>query len=484
MDGLTVALPFPVTVLAGSNGCGKSTVLFAAACAYAAPSGKSNYYPSSLFPCFRPTDHALPSDTLGVVEIDYDYSESGVASRMRWGKHSNWSRSFFGQKAGSQPRRDVYLRTLANLTNPAEVRSVLQIGRDDDLRTTSIDPAVVAFALRILPGEYETLNLVMGKGRDLLFAARRDEGGARYSEFHMSSGERAVLRLANAIASLRNALVLIDEVDSGLHPFTQQHLMLELQWLAIRNDLQIIVATHSPVVLDCVPLEGRVFLDRRDGNVRVLPPHRDVMQRALYGRSRDQISILCEDEVAEAILRGVFDELIPELQLAPTSVDIGRDTGASEFASHARALAKFQDLDRFVFVLDGDERARAADVQGAARAATGDATVLHLPGGRPEEWIWSMLQASTTDYEKRFGLEPGALQRNLVQFERVFAGIGGRPAEIAKQRLRALCDSLSRSTTEVCRIVGRAEASGMDVEMRSLVEDLRRSVESWRRRQS
>ena len=38
--------------------------------------------------------------------------------------------------------------------------------------------------------------------------------------------------------------------------------MLQLQQLALRNDLQIIVTSHSPVILDAVPANGRIFLDQ------------------------------------------------------------------------------------------------------------------------------------------------------------------------------------------------------------------------------
>ena len=34
----------------------------------------------------------------------------------------------------------------------------------------------------------------------------------------MSSGERTILRISKDISRLRNALVLIDEVETGLHP--------------------------------------------------------------------------------------------------------------------------------------------------------------------------------------------------------------------------------------------------------------------------
>ena len=132
----------------------------------------------------------------------------------------------------------------------------------------------------MLPFRYsEVVNLSSGS-KNLLFAAQ--EAGAVYSELHMAAGERAMLRLSREIAQLEGALVLIDEVEAGLHPWVQQLLMLQLQQLALRNDLQVIVTTHSPVVLDTVPAHGRVFLERDDaGRVVVRPPYRDVVQNAL-----------------------------------------------------------------------------------------------------------------------------------------------------------------------------------------------------------
>ena len=84
-------------------------------------------------------------------------------------------------------------------------------------------------------------------------------------------GERAIVRMSKDISGLENALVLIDEVDTGLHPYTQKQTMLELQRSALRQKLQIIVASHSPVVLDSVPPEARIFLDR-DPETGTCPP--------------------------------------------------------------------------------------------------------------------------------------------------------------------------------------------------------------------
>ena len=55
ISDLRAAFDYPVTVIAGSNASGKSTVLFAAACAYRVPgAGVKDYVPSTLFPDYRP----------------------------------------------------------------------------------------------------------------------------------------------------------------------------------------------------------------------------------------------------------------------------------------------------------------------------------------------------------------------------------------------------------------------------------------------
>ena len=55
IDDLRVVFDYPVSVIAGGNATGKSTVLFAAACAYKVPgAGVKDFVPSTLFPYYRP----------------------------------------------------------------------------------------------------------------------------------------------------------------------------------------------------------------------------------------------------------------------------------------------------------------------------------------------------------------------------------------------------------------------------------------------
>ena len=422
---LRIPFVYPVSVLAGPNGCGKSTVLYACACAYQVPGGRPrDFTPGSLFPDFTSRQQAVASDAPQQTLIGFQYLHRGDNLVMAWRRRRSWKRSFMRRNGASQPERPVYLRTLANLTSPSEVRSLLQFGRKP-VETRTLDPDLLVFAHRILPWRYRNLTLVSDGASDLLFAEMEGIGETRYSEFHMSSGERSILRISKDISALENALVLIDEIDTGLHPYTQQQAMLELQRSALRQGLQIVVASHSPVVLDSVPPEARIFLDRDDetGQVRRAPAYRDIFQKALYGTSQDQLSILCEDEVAEGVIRGVFDMLNVDLGLLHGDVVIGRNTGRDEFSGHVRTLAKFNKLSDFILVLDGDSRALEEKLQAVAEQQGRAVQLLFLPGdGPPEQWLWERVRKRPDEYAARLGMTAADMQKTMNDLERLFAG--------------------------------------------------------------
>ncbi len=478
IDNLRTVFDYPVSVIAGGNASGKSTVLFAAACAYRVPgAGVRDFVPSTLFPDYRPR-LGVREDHKDEVRIDFDYATPEGRRSMRWRRSKGWNRSFLGRKNASQPERPVYLRTLSNLSNPSEVRGVLSMSRSAHAPEETVLPASqIEFAHRMLPFRYsEVVNLSSGS-KTLLFAAR--EGGAVYSELHMSAGERAILRLSQEIAQLKGALVLIDEVEAGLHPWVQQLLMLQLQQLALRNDLQVIVTSHSPVVLDSVPANGRVFLERDDaGQVSVRPPYRDIVQNALYGRSGDALNLLCEDEVAEGILQGVFDVLLPRQGIRTEAVRIGRDTGAEEFPAHAAAFRKFGQIDNFVFVLDGDKRGSAAETR--LRTQAGDVSVFFLPGDAPEIWVWRALRNFTPEEAAELGLQPDNLAARMNQLDSIYDSASDSPAQIAKTKLHGLAEVRGRRAPDVARLVGRLETRKSESDIQPLTEELENALLRWR----
>ena len=476
IDDVRIKFDYPVSVIGGGNASGKSTVLFAAACAYRVPgAGVKDFVPSTLFPDYRPKVGAREDPKQEIV-IEFDYSTPDGRRSMRWRRTKGWNRSFLGRKNATQPERPVYLRTLSNLSNPSEVRGVLSMSRLSSApRETPLTASQIAFAQQMLPFRYaEVVNLSSTSGtKNLLFAAQ--ERGAEYSELHMAAGERAILRLSRDIAQLEGALVLIDEVEAGLHPWVQQLLMLQLQQLALRNDLQVVVTTHSPVVLDSVPAHGRIFLERDGtGRVAVRPAYRDVVQNALYGRSGDALN------PAEGILQGVFDVLLPLERIQRESVRVGRDTGANEFPMHATAFRKFGQIQNFVFVLDGDKRDSDLEQTIRARAGT-DVPVLFLPGNEAaESWIWNALRRDPAGSSTELRIDPADLSERMNRLDAVYDTAADRPGVIAKTKLHDLAEPLGWSAPDVGRVVARLEAGRRESDIQPLIDGLKGALLQWR----
>lgn len=478
ISSLTVHFTYPVTVIAGTNGCGKSTVLFACACAY---KHDSDYTPALIFPDLKTSKTGLSDPTSKTPSLKYTFREGDNALNMSWrrGTSSKWNKSFSGQKGAKQPERLVYLRTLSNLTNPSEVRSVLHLSRKD-LTENKLDITSVDFAHGILPFEYNQLyQLGLANKKELLFVKRKD-ADASYSEFHMSAGERAILHLSKDLSRMKNALILIDEIEVGLHPQTQQQMMLKLQQLALRQNLQIIVTSHSPVILESVPHEGRIFLERGSDNVTVKPAHRDIFQRALYGQSSNKLSILCEDSIAESIILGILDTLYIKLDLTPDSIVVGRDTGKNQFPQHIETLGKFHLLDDFLFVLDGD----ASDVKPAIKQTltknSSQTEPLFLPGECPETWLYETLEKCSQEYLE--ALADPDLQQRLKRYRQTYEDFNSKPTEVAKSRFEALANDINQLQEEIARKIAKHELLKERGEIKLFADQLEAAIGNWRSR--
>ena len=488
IGNLRVPFEYPVSVLAGPNGCGKSTVLFACAAAYE-PKDRSlrAFTPAALFPSFTDTRDGVLSDMGGETSLEFYYLAGGTRYAMEWKRRkARWGKNFMGRKGVRQPERALYLRTLANLTNPSEVRGILQLSRRQ-FDAEEITAERLVFAHRILSQRYRDVALIRTKNRDLLFAGIEGHRAVQYSEFHMSAGERSILRISMDISNLKGALILIDEVEAGLHPYTQQQIMLELQRIALRNDLQIIVTSHSPVVLDSVPPEARLFLERdaRTLDVARLPAYRDIFQKALYGQSADRLSILCEDEVAEGVILGALDVLNHKIGTRHDDFRIGRDTGSDEFKAHIHTLGKINALDDFVFVLDGDARAHAPALQSIATRYGHSIEPIFLPGtSAPESWLWDTIKKNSESYASEFGTPANALNQRLSSIEQTYSGDPNvRLRDIPKAKLAILADELNRSSPEIARIVGKLEVEKNGKTISEFRIGLEEQIDSWRQRE-
>ncbi|MEY4194479.1 MAG: hypothetical protein RLZZ226_847 [Pseudomonadota bacterium] len=82
------------------------------------------------------------------------------------------------------------------------------------------------------------------------FGGRTDERDASL----LSDGTLRVLAIAAAMLSApEGSLVVIEEIDNGVHPGRAHHLLQQIQSIASRRKLRVLLSTHNPAMLDALP---------------------------------------------------------------------------------------------------------------------------------------------------------------------------------------------------------------------------------------
>ena len=138
----------------------------------------------------------------------------------------------------------------------------------------SLREQYVSWLREMLPSEVENIAILPGAAGDLLFAIK--EGGRTFAAPLLSDG---TLRFAALTAAMFQpdapAMLLIEEIENGIHP-TRLRLMVELlKSKALQGKQQLFVTTHSPYVLAWLKPEDydHTFLCVRaeDGSSQIRP---------------------------------------------------------------------------------------------------------------------------------------------------------------------------------------------------------------------
>lgn len=75
-----------------------------------------------------------------------------------------------------------------------------------------------------------------------------------YDASLLSDGTLRVLSVAAAmLAAPEGSLVVIEEIDNGVHPSRARHLLTNIRDIAERRGLRVLLSTHNPAMLDALP---------------------------------------------------------------------------------------------------------------------------------------------------------------------------------------------------------------------------------------
>ena len=359
-----IKFDFPVTALIGPNGGGKTTVLGAAACAYISEK------PSRFFSKSGSLDNSMQNWKILYELIDRDINAKESIQRTAKFKSYKWY-------------RDNMSRTVSifgvSRTVPATERNEMRkcastVFKYDSSQVEKFNDLVVSAASKVLGKNLSGYSQIKidDNGRVTLLQGLTDNN-ISFSEFHFGAGESSVIRMIMKIESLdENSLVLIEEIENGLHPIATQRMVEYLIDFSKRKKSQVIFTTHSNDAL--LPLPPKAIwaainktLFQGKLNVKSL--------RTITGQIEASLAIFVEDEFAKMWIETIVSD---DSSIIENSLEIHAMAGDGT----AVAINKYHNDDpsvkfKSICIIDGDSKQQDSEAD----------KVFRLPGESPEKYI-------------------------------------------------------------------------------------------------
>ena len=177
-----------------------------------------------------------------------------------------------------------------------------------------------------------------------------------YSEAFAGSGELAVVRAVIEILGYPQfSLVLLDEPETSLHPGAQERLMGFLMEMVKTRHFQIVISSHSPTLVNLLPpCAVKILEETPDGKTQIVAVnHTEAAFNVLGHQSKNKITVVVEDALLTALVQMAAKRLPAGDQAALTFHTPA--TGADNILTYD--IPGWLSENRNVFViLDGDQK--------------------------------------------------------------------------------------------------------------------------------
>lgn len=377
----TVSFDFPVTAIIGPNGGGKTSVLGAAACAYIAVK------PSRFFAKSGRFDSSMQNWKINYELIDKElnsretFNRSSKFTNYKWTReHISRSVAVFGVSRTVPANERAEFRKCASGNFDATADKISNLEQD-----------VITASEKILGKDLNgyTKISISNDGKVSLLTGQTEEGIC-FSEFHFGAGESSIIKMVLEIESLpNNSLILIEEIENGLHPIATIRMVEYLVDVAIRKKTQAIFTTHSNDAI--LPLPARAIWSAT--NNKVFQGKLDVRSlRAITGQIDTSLAVFVEDDFAKLWIETV---LSTDPSIHHDEIEIHKMEGDG----NAVLVNKYHNINpinscKSICIIDGDSE----------QEESSEDKVYRLPGEYPETYIFDkVLEQIESDTDSIIG---------------------------------------------------------------------------------
>lgn len=413
-----IRFDFPVTALIGPNGAGKTTILGAAGLIY------DSVPPRRFFAKSGSYDNSMRGWRIEYELIDKDRKGGPSLSRTASYLKAKWNRdavkravviSGISRTLPATERKDTYKFI------GGDFRGVLE----ENFSNEVVD--AVEHILGKAAANYLKVNADRA-GKNSILAVRNPDADENYSEFHFGAGEASIIRIVSSMEAAPNdSLLLVEEIENGLHPVATRRLVEYLIDVARRKSSQVIFTTHSNDALAPLPTEavwstyqGRLTQGKLD--VAAL--------RTLTGQVEAHTAVFTEDQFAALLAEVSLRAYCHSNNLEYAGIEIHSLGGASPARDHTR-FHNSNPVRKFpaIALLDGDKRTedgysphpvKGGDLESDETLPVDRDDITYGPGnGHPEAAVFEDVRAGLDTVGNMLGKLTLALQLDTPMQTRV-----------------------------------------------------------------
>lgn len=355
---------FPITVIVGKNGSGKTTVMKAIKLL------SKNKIPQDEF-------FETVIDDGGFQNTNISYTLDGQVFQYKRIRQNEWGKdgtipdkfniTYIQPKTmvGAIDKSFLYDDIGKNTARIQKVEYVIKQSKKlkQNPRSTSerkqrhfLNNNAIEATNYILQGNIKSIEVVRHKyysgtwGTSIIF-----NDGNQYSEYNAGSGEFLIASMVDQIQRVPSeSVLLLDEPEVSLHPGAQKRLICYIFEIIKEKKIQVIITTHSTSIVEKLPKTAIKCFRKIENNIIVIE-EQVFFQNAFLELESDIIDkkhIIVEDDMAKKIIEQILkveglNELV-QVEFYPG--------GASNIKKYTiLTYAKTQVVNRYI-IFDGDQR--------------------------------------------------------------------------------------------------------------------------------
>lgn len=338
---------FPITVLTGKNGSGKTTFLALSILGFHASvppyySNFSNDYYDFNF--FFPT--TLKDRHPEGIKINYSFFESHLA--IIKGKE-RWMRYIKNNKEPKRPLRGTEFIGISRILPAFEKKNYKSyFTSHKKILENKHKEELVEYMQKVVEKPYTSLSILQHV--DSTGAHTLNAYNNLHTSFNAGAGEECLMAILSTLLNCEDgSIVAIEEIEIGLHPSALNNLIDVLMEITLKKKLQLVITSHSPEFLRSCPSESLMFLNRNSQNIDFIHrPNVEYVIKSIGGHSSHSISIFCEDNVAKALITNILPSKIKSIS---SIVAYG---GKSELIGKADIIRKSYTEQKIIIIWDGE----------------------------------------------------------------------------------------------------------------------------------